>query len=186
MTIPHITYLSGDKTNLRPVNDGDLDAMFRYVNDPEIMKYMGTSTPIAYRSEQEWIERMQKPNQDDFVFAVEIKEEKIFLGTMGLHGIDLQNGVARTGALFGNKEYLGKGYGTDAKTVLLRWAFNTFPLRKVCSTVFGPNARSRRYLEKSGYKTEGVREKQQFIDGEYVDEHLVAIFREDFQELFGL
>jgi len=182
--IPHVTYISGKKTNLRPINPSDINHIFKYVNDREIMQFMGTRTPLSYQAEIDWIERVSKPNEHNIVFAVETKE-KDFLGTMGLHNIDLQNGLATTGALFGNKELLGKGYGTDAKIVMLLWAFNQFPIRKISSSVYGPNKRSRRYLEKTGYKQEGRFRDHLFINGSYVDEYKMAVFREDFLEEFG-
>ncbi len=73
----------------------------------------------------------------------------------------------------------GQGYGTEAKMLLLDYAFNTLNLRKVCSTVLAFNGRSQRYNEKCGYVVEGVQKAQVFRDGSYHDLILMAVFRDD-------
>jgi len=68
--------------------------------------------------------------------------------------------------------------------LLLHYAFTRMNLRKVCSTAHAFNARSLRYGERCGYKQEGLRKKQFFIDGRYVDEVLTAVFKSDFMPLW--
>jgi len=104
---------------------------------------------------------------------------------MGLHQIDFIHGTAVTGAIIGEKEYQGKGYGTDAKMTLLNYAFNTLNLRKVCSDVISFNKRSLAYSKKCGYKIEG-RQKQQFYrSGKYYDRVFLAIFRKNWPKIWA-
>lgn len=103
---------------------------------------------------------------------------------MGLHEINWINRNAVTGTLIGEKEHRGKGYGTDAKMLLLDFAFNALGLHKVCSRVFAFNGRSRRYGEKCGYTVEGVLKEQHFHNGEFHDELVMAVFRRDWLPLW--
>ena len=87
--------------------------------------------------------------------------------------------IATTGALIGDKDYWGKGFGTDAKMILLDYAFNTLGLRKILSAVIDYNKRSLRYSLHCGYKIEGVRKKQIFRNGRFRDEFMLAVFKKD-------
>lgn len=103
---------------------------------------------------------------------------------MAIHQIDWVNGTATTGAMIGEKEYWGKGYGSEAKMLLLDYAFNRLGLRKICSNVIAFNGRSKRYSEKCGYREEARRKAQFFRDGTYHDEIWLAVFRENWLPLW--
>lgn len=106
------------------------------------------------------------------------------IGTIGLHNIDWRNRYCTTGALIGEKEYWGKGYGTEAKLLLLKYAFDTLGLEKICSNVLAINPRSKAYLKKTGYREEGCRRRQFLVDGKKVDDFIMAIFKEDFEPIW--
>lgn len=163
---------------LRPLRkETDLEACLRWINDPEVNHYLKIYLPMPAQGEAEWFDSIAK-SRSDIVLAIETLTGK-FIGTMGLHRINWKDRVATTGALIGEKEYWGKGYGTDAKMILLDYAFNTINLRKICSSVFSFNKRSLRYLLHTGYKVEGVRRKQIFKQGKYWDEIILGLFRQD-------
>lgn len=98
---------------------------------------------------------------------------------MELSHINRIHGTAVTGAVIGEKEYWGKGYGSEAKLLLLKYAFDVLNLRKICSAAIAFNERSIRYQERTGYKIEGRRANQIYADGQYWDEVLLAVYRED-------
>jgi RimJ/RimL family protein N-acetyltransferase len=79
------------------------------------------------------------------------------------------------------KEYWSRGYGTDAAMALLDYAFNRLNLRKVNSYFLAFNERSRRLHVALGMKQEGVRRKEDYFNGEYHDELLFGVFREEWE-----
>jgi RimJ/RimL family protein N-acetyltransferase len=130
--------------------------------------------------ELKWFEGLNERKPSDIVFAIVLKESDELIGTMGLHGVDFRNGTAKTGSFIGNKKYWGKGFGTEAKMILLEYAFNTLNLRKICSVVYDYNGRSKRCLEKCGYHEEGILKQHQFRNGSYHDAFQMAVFRDEF------
>ena len=173
-----VVFLRGRKVILRPLDkETDLEACQRWINDPEVRQYLKRFLPTSKQTESEWLDSLGKKT-DDIVLAIETLDGK-FIGTMGLHKIDWKDRTAITGALIGDKTYWGKGYGTDAKMVLLDYAFNQLGLRKICSSVLPFNKRSLRYNLHCGYKVEGIQKKQIFRDGKYRDKLLLAVFQED-------
>jgi RimJ/RimL family protein N-acetyltransferase len=171
-----VVFLKGARTELRPVQAADIPLLTKWVNDPDVRRYVTNIFPVTEESEREWQDSLKKKSHTDVVLVIAVKGKPI--GVMGLHRIDWQNRTATTGALIGEKKYWGKGYGTDAKMALLEYAFNTLNLRKIISRVKAFNGRSKRYSEKCGYIVEGRLKDMFLIDGKYWDEIILSVTRE--------
>jgi RimJ/RimL family protein N-acetyltransferase len=72
------------------------------------------------------------------------------IGMTGIHRIDWKNRVGATESIIGEKQFWGKGYGTEAKMVLLHYALEPLNVRKICGTIYGFNERSQAYNRKCG------------------------------------
>ena len=178
MGTTRIIFLEGRKTILRPLHTSDAPVLVRWMNDPEVRRFISRITPVSEGAEKAWMESLDR-RTEDIVLMVETKEG-VPIGVMGIHKIHWQNRTATTGAALGEKTYWGKGFGQDAKMALLRYAFHTLNLRKICSVCYAFNHRSAAYNLKCGYRIEGRRRKQAYRNGKYHDEILLAIFREWF------
>jgi RimJ/RimL family protein N-acetyltransferase len=172
-----VIFLQGKKTVLRPLRkDTDLESCLVWLNDPEVNWYIRRFLPLSLQEEEAWFEDLpRRPN--DIVLAIETIEGQ-FIGVTLLR-INWKDRVAATGTLIGEKKFWDEGYGTDAKMILLNYAFNTLNLRKICSVVYEFNKRSLRYSKKCGYRIEGKRQKQVFKKGKYWDEIIMGVFKEE-------
>lgn len=173
-----MAFLQGEKTILRPPDKlTDLAFFYRWINDPEVIRYLTFFTPTSLKREEDWIDSLNK-DSNSVVFTITTLEGQP-IGIMSIDKIDWKNRRAITGALIGEKDYWGKGYGRDAKMLLLEYIFNTLNLHKVTSTAIDFNDRSIRYNKACGYKVEGRLKKHDFRDGEYRDVVQLAVFRDD-------
>jgi RimJ/RimL family protein N-acetyltransferase len=173
-------FLRGRKVILRPMNKAtDLELAWKYVNDPEVRRFLKTDRPFTLEAEAKWFDSLADRSSTNIVLAIVDIETGKYIGSMGIHKINWKDRTATTGALIGDKSYWGKGYGTDAKMILLDYAFNTLGLRKILSSVMHFNRRSLNYSLHCGYKVEGVRKKQMFRNGHYCDEILLGLFKKD-------
>lgn len=179
-----IVFRMGKRVYLRPILKEDLPLITVWINDPEVMQFLLVSHPMGPEDEEAWLEDLRKRKETNVTVAIVLVDTNEIIGTMGFHGIDYRNGLATTGSMMGRKDLWSKGYGTEAKMLLLEYAFNTLNLRKICSAVLDFNGRSMKALEKCGYKPEGVLKEHFFRNGRYVDEHLFAVFRKDFLPLW--
>ena len=179
-----VVFLKGRKVNLRPIcKETDMEIALRGANDPELRKFVINSFPISREAEADWYDRNSKQRPDEFVLAIETKEGQ-YLGNIGANHIDWINRVATTGTFIFQKDCLGKGYGTEAKMLLLNYLFKTLNLRKICSKAKSFNKRSVNYSLKCGYKIEGVKKKQFFHNGKYHDEIMLAVFSHDWPAIW--
>lgn len=181
-TTQKVVFLSGKKVNLRPLAQSDAPLITRWINDPEVREFIVGIYPQTEKQETEWLFNHSDKN---IVLGIETKEGT-YVGNMGIHDIDWINRTATTGAMIGEKEYWGKGYGTDAKMLLLDYAFNTLNLRKICSRVVSYNQRSLQYSLHCGYQIEGTLRKHVFKKGKYWDMIELGLFREEWLPIWKI
>lgn len=172
-----VVFLEGITTNLRPLSKDDIPNLYRWINDPAVRDFVVGTFPKTLDQEEAWIKSLGSDDKN-IVFGIELKDGTL-IGCMGLHHIDWKDRIATTGALIGEKQYWGRGFGTDAKMALLNYAFNTLNLHKICSEVIAYNKRSLQYSLHCGYKVEGVRKRHTFKRGRYYDRVELGIFKRD-------
>lgn len=178
-------FLSGEKTVLCPYReDKHLELCFNWINDPEVRRFLKNNNPISFEEERGLLRRLTSDPMHNIFLIIETMEKRVPIGTMGLNNINWVHRRAKSGAMIGEKNYWSRGYGTDAKVALLEHAFLTLGLEKICSSVLAFNARSLAYLKKTGYREEGVRKRHIYRNGEWIDDILLAIFKEDFVPLW--
>jgi UDP-4-amino-4,6-dideoxy-N-acetyl-beta-L-altrosamine N-acetyltransferase len=168
--------IKGKKVILRALEKEDLTHCVRWINDSEITKGLGIIFPISQYEEEKWYENYVKDEKNK-IFAIET--EKTYIGNVGLHDIDWINRKALLGIMIGEKKYLSKGYGTDAITTLLEFAFDTMNLNKISLTVFENNQRAIRCYEKCGFTREGVMREDLFRDGKFHDTLFMSILKRE-------
>ena len=179
-----VYFRQGAKVALRLVLEEDIPTYHSFMNNPEVTQFLAAYLPISLNQEHEWYEKVCKPKPDDMTFAIVDKENDVLIGAIGLHKIDRQNLTATTGASIGDQSYWGKGYGTEAKMLLLEFAFNELNLRKIYSEVIGYNDRSVAYSKKCGYVEEARIPEHYFRKGKYWNKIVLAVYREKWQEIW--
>lgn len=182
--VQRIVFRMGKRIYLRPILKEDIAHFTVWINDPEVTQFILASHPMTPEDEQEWFNGMAKKKDTDITFAIVLEESDELIGNMSIHKINRIDGTAITGSVIGRKDCWGKGYGTEAKMLLLDYAFNTLNLRKINSSVIDYNVRSKKCMEKCGYKEEGRKLAQIFRNGAYRDEILTAVFKDDFLPLW--
>jgi len=158
----------------------DLDKCLQWLNNPEIRRLITSGIfPTTAEDEKKWFENTSKQNKEGISLAIETIEGRIHIGNTGLHKIDWISRTAITGTIIGDSENQNKGYGTDSKMQLLYYAFNTLNLRKIFSSAFEFNQPSIKHNLNCGYKEEGRLKQKFFINGQYYDEVLLGITKDD-------
>ena len=170
----------GQKTRLRAIERSDIPTFLRWFNDPEVRQYLSMYLPLSEAQEERWFER-QLEDDSSHVFAIETADG-VHIGNVGLHDIDWKNRRALCGIVIGEKEYWNRGYGSDALRTLLRFAFEELNLHRVFLHVFDFNERAIRCYEKVGFRHEGRLRQARFTEGRYVDELVMAVLREEWEE----
>jgi RimJ/RimL family protein N-acetyltransferase len=174
-----IVGLPGEKVRLVPVDRSHhFDNALRWMNDPEVIRYLNMTTGVTSGMEEEWFQKVQK-RETDFAWAIH-DERNRHIGFTGLHAINWRHRRATSGIAIGDKEAWGRGYATDAMRVRTKFAFETLNLHRVESEVLVENTASQRALEKVGYTREGVFRQHGWSEGRWHHTIRYAILDEDY------
>lgn len=172
----------GQNVRLRGIEREDIPTFVRWFNDPEVRQYLLMFEPMSKAQEERWFESTLD-RRDDYLFAIEahIDDGWTHVGNVGLHQVDGKNRSAVFGIALGEKDYWGRGYGTDAVRTMLRFAFHELNLHRVELEVFDYNPRAMHCYKRAGFRHEGTRRQCFFHSGRYHDSHLMAILADEFQ-----
>ena len=173
--------IRGSKIRLRALEHNDLPRFVRWINDPETRHFMTMRYPLSQSEEEKWWDSFLE-RKNDHIFAIEAKDGT-YIGNIGLHGFERENRRAQLGILIGDKACWGKGYGTDAIVAMLRWAFAHLNLNRVSLTVFAYNERAIRCYQKCGFQHEGTMRQARYAGGQYHDELVMGVLRDEFLAL---
>jgi RimJ/RimL family protein N-acetyltransferase len=117
-----------------------------------------------------------------FYFSIRALDDDRLLGETDLDVVNWASRDAFVGIGIGNREDWGKGYGTDAMELVLRFAFTELNLRRVTLNVFEYNPRAIRSYEKCGFCIEGCQRSALLKDGKRWDMIYMGILFEDWME----
>ena len=171
-------YLVGTKIYLRPLEEDDAAVCHPWLNDPEVWRALAVrGRPNTEARSREYI-RALDPTRDQ-VFAIVTREDEQYVGNCGLHAIDAVDRHATLGIVIGRKECWGRGFGTEAVRLLCGHAFQTLNLHKVCLASYASNGRGLRMYASVGFRVEGRRRDQVFIEGRWVDEVVLGLLAGD-------
>ena len=123
--------------------------------------------------------RQESPRHSEGVhFGVQTKDGTP-IGSFGITWMLAHHRLAMLGAIIFESDYWGGGYGTDALLLMVDYAFDWLDLRKVWLTTMSLNARVLRQMEKVGFTLEARRRKGVFARGEWYDEVMYGLLREE-------
>ena len=173
--------LKGESLRIEPPRPEHLPSFVRWFADPEVTRYLLRRYPPSLRQEGEWLEEMAASEQD-IVWAIVLEESGELIGVTGLHRIDWRYRHAWIEISLGERSKWGKGYSTEALQLCTAHAFLELGFEKILASVYGGNDASVRTLKKVGYQQCGLLRRNAFFGGEWHDEWLGEILREEWKE----
>lgn len=177
--------LTGKLVRLTAMNlEADPEVMAHWARDNEYQRLYGAE-PAGLWSAKECREHLENDTADFIVFAIHTLEDDRLIGTIDLGGFDWTAQVAWVGIGIGEREYWGKGYGSDAMRVMLRYAFEELNLQRVSLDVFEYNERGISCYQKCGFKEEGRLRQVLYRYDKRWDMILMGILRSEWQPAQG-
>lgn len=173
----------GELVRLAAANaDTDTDLWVGWGRDSEFLRLLDSdaANPWSRQQARQILEREPKP--DGFPFMMRALADDRLVGFIGLWIPSWNLGDGWVGIGVGQRSDWSKGYGTDAMRVLLRYAFTEINLRRVSLSLFAYNPRAQRAYEKAGFVLEGRMRQAHHRDGQRLDELLMGILREEWEE----
>lgn len=168
--------LVGERVRLVPLDASHAPALFAGVNDPEVSRLTGTHRVFSYSDVEEYA--ATRAEQTDRVdLAVLRAEDGEVLGEIVLSDLDPDN--LSMGFRIALSSEQGKGYGTEAIRLLLRYAFDVIGLHRVALEVYDFNPRAIASYRKCGFVEEGRLRDALLWEGQWHDALLMSALSTD-------
>jgi len=181
--------LKGDFVRLGSVDPDEFGKAFsRWHRDSEFMRFLDSSPSLLQSQkgmQKSLAEDLEKQKNDRHWFTIRALDDDKLLGDIDLSIYNWTGRDAFVGLGIGERDFWGKGYGTDVMKVILRYAFTEINLQRVSLTVFEYNPRAVRSYEKTGFRHEG--RFRQFLnrEGRRWDMLFMGILRHEWMEQNG-
>jgi RimJ/RimL family protein N-acetyltransferase len=177
-------FWQGQKVRLRPLRLDDSEQFFENSLDSPSRRFLqlGIELPTSIELQKSKLEKFVgcKDEGGIILFAIENPEGE-YLGGISLHSRDEKNGRFSFGVYI-IRAHQRMGYAEDAVKILLKYGFLERRYQKCNSACVHTNEASIRLHKKLGFLEEGRRRRHVYFNGEYHDDILFGMTREEFDE----
>jgi RimJ/RimL family protein N-acetyltransferase len=150
--------LSDDVVVLRPWLERDVDAIVSACRDEEIAQWLDqVPQPYGEADARTYVALTRRGWKDGThaAFAVTDAETSEVLGSVGIHWLDPEEGVAEVG-YWVRLEARGRGVATRATRLATAWALRSCGMKRVQLRADSRNVASQRVAEAAGFRREGI------------------------------
>src|SRR5689334_8296941 len=115
----------GDQIRLTAFQSDDVTTITSWYQDSEFMRLFDATTafPRTASKWQKWFDGLAEA-KDEYNFAIRPLDGETLIGWLSLDGILWNNRVGWIGLAIGDPVHRGKGYGSDAMRLALKFAFH--------------------------------------------------------------
>ena len=162
--------LQGTKVLLRAMTRADLPRLCQFNNDVAVELAGGGDPPLPQslaRLEAEFDTQVGSGGRDGTSFAIEADGQLI--GQCALFRFNHVAHHAELGITIGDKAYWGRGYGSDAISLLIDYGFRHHNLHRIYLSVNGNNDRAIGAYKRCGFVEEGCLREHAWSNGRYID-----------------
>lgn len=169
-----MSFLKGDKICLRPISMEDVPLLAKWVNDEEVTHYMFTGQKPQNHTQV--AEGLKKDLEGNNVIFLVMENKPI--GYAGLYDINPIARKAEFRVLIGEKDYWGKGYGTEVIKMITHYGFDRLNLNRIYLGYTADNKAAGKCYEKAGYQYEGTLKEDIYRNSRYYDSIRMAILKD--------
>jgi len=133
---------------------------------------------------KEWLEKdLESTLPANLLFSIRMLDGDKLIGFIAFDGINWTDRDSYVAIGIGEPDLWGRGFGTDAMRLMLRYGFTELNLHRISLTVYAYNPRGIRSYEKCGFKHEGRIREFILRDGRRYDMLHMGILRSDWDQL---
>jgi RimJ/RimL family protein N-acetyltransferase len=143
---------------------------------------LADSDPAQLWSEKkikEFVEKNGEKNPQSFRFSVRTMADDTLIGGVGLWVNSWTHADAWLGISIGERDYWGRGYGSEAVRLAVQYGFLELNLRRVTLGLHSYNERALKAYQKAGFKMEGTTRGEGLRDGQRYDCFYMGILQDE-------
>ena len=153
---------------LRLMTREDTDLIVAWRNSDDVRKNFIYQEPFTRQGHEDWIRNMVEKGKVVQDIICDLASDRP-LGSVYIRDIDRQHNKAEYGIFIGEAHARGRGIGTAAAKLMLRYCFAEEKLHRIYLRALAGNERAIRSYEKAGFRKEACLKDDVRIDGKYCD-----------------
>ena len=164
------TFFYGSRVRLTPLVPNDVPVITRWQSDTEYLRLLAAEPAFPKNEAQvaEWVREGQR-GRDNFLLGIRTIGDDELIGFIELGEVQWTHRNSWVAIGIGERGYWGRGYGYEAMTLALDFAFKELNLHRIQLTVYSYNQRAIRMYEKLGFQLEGNYREYLLRDGQHYD-----------------
>lgn len=155
---------------LRKITEADSPDLFRIWSNPDVTKFMNIANFSDEHQAKEMINFLNDLSAQNKAVRYTIIEAKTnqIIGSCGFNTLDYENSKAEIGYEL-DHSFWGKGYGTEAVSCLIDYAFKHLNFIRIEAKVEPENLQSIKVLQKLNFTFEGTLRKSEKSKDKFID-----------------
>lgn len=166
--------IEGGSFYLRPITIEDTDDIIRWRNSETVRPYFIYQMPFTREGHLNWLKTMIDTRRGYQFIACERQTGRP-IGCTYLRDLVEEHSKAEIGIFIGEKDWIGKGLGSEMIKLTVRFAFEDLGLHKVFCRILSGNMPSIKCFERSGFEREAYLKKEVFVNHQYRDVIFMAV-----------
>jgi len=158
----------------------DAKDIFLIRSDDDVMRFMDVLKHHSVSDSEKLIDSMEESytGETGICWAMIEKRSKTFIGYIGFIRMTPEHCRAEIGYAL-KPEFWGKGFMYETISRLVKWGFEVMNLHSIEANVNPDNEKSKRVLEKIGFKKEAYFRENYLFDGKFLDSIIYSLLEKD-------
>ncbi|WP_211748810.1 GNAT family protein [Paenibacillus sp. Marseille-Q4541] len=178
-TTTNPNWFHGSKVRLAAAIQQDAQTLAAYTEDYEYLRNLDTDYAVPQTVQEAGPKSVRRDNGVEFMLRT-IDEDRL-IGFVALHSIEWNNQAAKLAIGIGKAKDRGKGYGSDALGIILRYAFHELNLNRISLDVISYNEVAYHAYKKAGFVEEGRMRSAVLRGGKSYDLIIMGMLREEWE-----
>lgn len=179
----HFLEFESARLRYRKIIFDDAKEIFSIRSNDDVMKYMDVPRHYSLSDSEELLRSIEDSykNEKGINWAIIEKDSKAFIGYIGFIRIFSEHCRAEIGYAL-KPEYWGKEYMYETINRLARFGFEEMKLHSIEANVNPMNERSKKVLERVGFKKEAHFRENYLFNGNFLDSIIYSLLEKDLKQ----
>ncbi|MDX1357265.1 MAG: GNAT family protein [Clostridia bacterium] len=173
--------LKGKQLKLGPLREKDIEILAGWYEDATFLRYYDYNAAVPKTKEQLAGIYKNGGNEKFIPFAVRKIDDDSLIGLIEIDNISFNNRFAWLSIGLGEETQRGKGFGYEAMSLAIRFAFDELNLERLQLNVIAYNEAAIKLYEKLGFKREGAYRELVLRDGVRSDLYLYGLLKREWK-----
>jgi ribosomal-protein-alanine N-acetyltransferase len=169
-----------ERLYFRKIKPGDANYIYNLRSNNDVMRFMDVPRHYSIKDSEKLVESIEGSYKTEtgITWAIVEKKSNEFIGYIGFIRMTPEHCRAEIGYALDPK-YWGKGYMYESIKRIADFGFNKLNLHSIEANVNPLNERSKKVLERVGFKNEAYFRENYLFDGNFLDSIIYSLLEKD-------